>query len=391
MSEIRPTPRALTVRRRSAPESQETERSAIRRPPFPDALEGLAPSIRSAGNDRVRGSLERTEPTGGRRARRRINPLVALTSQAVRRTLGLGRVGIGAKAAITTLLMVALVTATGLSPARAQQSLPIPGPQPHNSLCFLSVSLAPGTVPAAPFDLTAWLAPPEPLGAWPPGLPGVHLQWQPVANADCLGIDVLWPNSAQWQTTIETTGAAIGTDIQPPQLFEPGRSCFRVFAANKAGHSGYSNISCADVAGVEITYPAGWNLVAGQGPPGPLLTGMNGPLYTLQPGDVSYETIPPNAALSGNSGYWAFFDAPTTEHFGELVSIPGQRQLPAEQWVMIGNGSVVQSMALSGADVVYVYDPTTASYREATVLKPGQGAWAYSADGGSVTFTPVAP
>lgn len=46
---------------------------------------------------------------------------------------------------------------------------------------------------------------------------------------------------------------------------------------------------------------------------------------------------------------------------------------------------------VSGADAVYTYDPTTDSYQETSTLQTGQGAWTYSADGGTVTFTLAGP
>ena len=50
----------------------------------------------------------------------------------------------------------------------------------------------------------------------------------------------------------------------------------------------------------------------------------------------------------------------------------------------------VSLVIVSGADVVYVYDQV-AGYAPTTVLQPGQGAWAYSAAGGTLTFTNLAP
>jgi len=51
--------------------------------------------------------------------------------------------------------------------------------------------------------------------------------------------------------------------------------------------------------------PAGWNLVAGSA--GATLSGASGQIYTLQPGDSSYESFPAGSPLKAGWGYWAFF------------------------------------------------------------------------------------
>ncbi|MHB8575918.1 MAG: hypothetical protein ACYDCQ_11380 [Dehalococcoidia bacterium] len=140
------------------------------------------------------------------------------------------------------------------------------------------------------------------------------------------------------------------------------------------------------VPGIRVTYPPSWNLIGG--PDGTELSGVNA-LYTFQAGDTSYETLNGSTALVGGNGYWVHIDGLVS------VQLPGpnpptfSRSLPAGQYVLIGNP--LDSLALvSGADTVYIYDPA-AGYESATVLQPGQGAWAYSAAGGTLTFTNVAP
>jgi hypothetical protein len=139
-----------------------------------------------------------------------------------------------------------------------------------------------------------------------------------------------------------------------------------------------------------ILYPAGWNLLAvtqrGSGIP------INVPLYTLAPGGTAYEAVSPTDTQPG-VGYWAYF---ATDNRLLLVpvafceacasafpSIP----LPAGQWVMIGNPYTAPiTITVSGADAVYVYDPATGAYQQTIQLQPGQGAFAYSAGGGVLTF-----
>jgi len=57
--------------------------------------------------------------------------------------------------------------------------------------------------------------------------------------------------------------------------------------------------------GVTVTYAAGWNIVAG--PSGTTVTGASGSVYTLQPGDASYETLPSGGTLKPGAGYLADF------------------------------------------------------------------------------------
>jgi hypothetical protein len=132
-----------------------------------------------------------------------------------------------------------------------------------------------------------------------------------------------------------------------------------------------------------IVYPAGWNLVAGTGLP---LMGSDGPLYTFDPAAGSYQTVPAGTRLTPGAGYWAFFDCPTQRSLPVVAPQQASPQLPAGKWVMIGDPNF-SPVSVSGADVVYIYLPGS-GYEQATTLQPGQGAWAYSAAGGTVTFGP---
>jgi hypothetical protein len=50
-----------------------------------------------------------------------------------------------------------------------------------------------------------------------------------------------------------------------------------------------------------VTYPAGWNLVGA--PDGTVLAGAQGPLYTFQADDSSYEILPNDTPLEAAVGY----------------------------------------------------------------------------------------
>jgi hypothetical protein len=121
------------------------------------------------------------------------------------------------------------------------------------------------------------------------------------------------------------------------------------------------------------------------GPPGIGLSGYVGPLYTYQPGDTDYEILGADEPLVPSEGYWAYFGGTGYQ----MLPVSGSRSLtlnlPALQWVMIGN-SRGTSATVTGADVVYAYAPTT-GYIATSTLSPGQGAWAFSSIGGFITIS----
>jgi hypothetical protein len=43
-------------------------------------------------------------------------------------------------------------------------------------------------------------------------------------------------------------------------------------------------------------------------------------------------------------------------------------------------------VSIQGADIAYTYDPAS-GFSRATQLQPGQGAWVYSAAGGTITLS----
>jgi hypothetical protein len=121
------------------------------------------------------------------------------------------------------------------------------------------------------------------------------------------------------------------------------------------------------------------------------MRGADGPLYTLQAGDTTYEVVPNSTPLHPGVGCWAHFSHDTPVIIVDLVNPqPMAITLPAGQFILIGNpfGRV---STIAGADVVYTYDPTSGQYQQTSTLQRGQGAWAYSADGGAVAIEPVSP
>jgi|SRR5579875_225032 len=134
-----------------------------------------------------------------------------------------------------------------------------------------------------------------------------------------------------------------------------------------------------------VSYPAGWNLVAG--PTGSTLSGASGMLYTFQPGDTDYEAIPASTPLKSCYGYWAYFPNGGSITFGP--GLPScQIAIAPGQWALIGNPSVVNNATIAGATAVYAYTPGV-GYQSATSLAPGQAAWVQGA--GTVTVSAGAP
>ena len=141
--------------------------------------------------------------------------------------------------------------------------------------------------------------------------------------------------------------------------------------------------SLAPAPGISVSYRTGWNLVAG--PTGTVVTGPIGTLYTFQAGDTSYETVPAGTQLKGGAGYWAYFTANVVSTVPLASAGSATVQLPAGQFVMIGN-SGDSTARVSGADIVLVFDPSANSYSQTTSLAAGQGAWAVSNNGGTATI-----
>ena len=114
------------------------------------------------------------------------------------------------------------------------------------------------------------------------------------------------------------------------------------------------------------------------------------PLYTLQAGNPNYVPLQPNTPLQANEGYWALFGS--RPQIAPPSSIAIQQTtyitLPAGQWIMVGDPFSL-SVLLSGGDRVLVYNAATGQYTPATKLEPGQGAFVFSFDGGTLVLNPI--
>jgi PKD repeat protein len=141
-----------------------------------------------------------------------------------------------------------------------------------------------------------------------------------------------------------------------------------------------------EASGPVVTYQPGWNLVSG--PSGTLFTQAAGPLYTFQAGDTAYEVIGRSGGVQAGLGYWAYFNGLTTVTMAGNGSTSATINVPAGQFVMIGNPSSTTALRITGADMAVSWDPTTSSWKNVSELAPGAGAWVYIAAGGAVRLSP---
>lgn len=138
----------------------------------------------------------------------------------------------------------------------------------------------------------------------------------------------------------------------------------------------------APAGGMQVTYHAGWNLVAG--PRGTSFAAASGPLETLVAGDTGYRSVPAADPSVGGFGYWAYFPKDTTvqltgagEPFDTALAPPGQ-------WFLIGNDSGRSPMQIYGAAAALAFDPQSGKYTEVGTLQPGQAAWVMADSNGEV-------
>lgn len=141
-------------------------------------------------------------------------------------------------------------------------------------------------------------------------------------------------------------------------------------------------------AGVPVSYHAGWNLVGG--PDGTTFNAA-GNAYTLGASDSSYATSAGSAPVGGGKGYWMYFPADASVAMNGAGASSLQVTAPAGKYIMIGNPSGTQSASVSGADQVLSFDAGSQQYNAVTTLSIGQGAWALSAAGGTITITASGP
>ncbi|MGI8551955.1 MAG: hypothetical protein ACR2PL_14390 [Dehalococcoidia bacterium] len=139
--------------------------------------------------------------------------------------------------------------------------------------------------------------------------------------------------------------------------------------------------------GVPVIYPAGWNIIGG--PAGLMLPAIASGPFAFPPGATAYVVPAAGQMLQAGLGYWVLFNAQTPVSLPLVAGQPVTVQLPAGQYVLIGNPNDTAA-TVTGADSVLVYDPIAGAYQQTSTLAPGQGAWAISSAGGLATISPTA-
>ncbi len=140
-----------------------------------------------------------------------------------------------------------------------------------------------------------------------------------------------------------------------------------------------------------VTVPAGWslvetdltNLIANAVAPATIDT------YTWDGMEYMHTAGPVVVHSAFTAGAWVNSPATVTVTDLHLCNpIPTFAfQLPANEWRIIANIATTPEQA-SGMDELWVYDQTT-GYYQTDILQPGQGAWAISYQGGTITFRQV--
>lgn len=146
-----------------------------------------------------------------------------------------------------------------------------------------------------------------------------------------------------------------------------------------------------------LYYPAGWYIVGG--PAGFTIPGATGNLYALGAGDTTYQTVPVTSGAKRGYGYWAYFPsdvsllpseipgmAPPTGTGADTIQVT----VPKNQPVLIGNPFTTPA-SVSGVDDLTIYQPQTGTYVSTFSLGRGQGAWAFSLNGGQATLKSICP
>jgi len=157
-------------------------------------------------------------------------------------------------------------------------------------------------------------------------------------------------------------------------------------SATVAAEAATGSGAAQGAAGRTVTFSAGYNMIGV-----PSGTAVNADsVLAFDTAANSYTQLGSGDSLSGGRGYWAYFsgDIPVTLPAGSNASITVAAS--AGKWQLIGNPSGTTPALVTGADEVFAFDAVAGQYMAVTSLQPGQGAWALSRSGGSITSAPGA-
>lgn len=182
-----------------------------------------------------------------------------------------------------------------------------------------------------------------------------------------------WLATLAGQSTVTANGTAICS---------PGQACPQFAIYYQATIDVVGSGSVSPSASVQVQ--PGWNLVGG-----PAGTMFPTALYTWNAISGQYQTVSPGTPVQSGQGYWAFFSNQTSVTLNGGSSSSITLSLAAGQWQQTADPSGTENATVSGADLVFSYNPTTASYNQSTTLLPGQGAWVLSFAGATVQVVPA--
>jgi plastocyanin len=111
--------------------------------------------------------------------------------------------------------------------------------------------------------------------------------------------------------------------------------------------------------------------------------------FGFDPQANSYHSLGPNDQPIAGQGYWLYFAGDQSVTLGAGSNAPVTINAAPGTWNLIGNPSGTQAALVTGAGAVFTFDQS-AGYVAATMLQPGQGAWAFSGAGGPITIAPGA-
>ena len=206
-------------------------------------------------------------------------------------------------------------------------------------------------------------------------------------NCSYLGSNYYWNGSSCVLNFSNTSCSYLG-----PNYYWNGTSCVLSNSSNCSylGSNYYWNgSSCvlltANTLTSTVTYSPGWNIVGG--PSGTVLTGTSSSLFSYPPGANAYVTLPSGTPFQAGTGYWAYFNTTTTVNLAPSTTSNVNVTLPAGQWVLIGNPGTGTATVTGASVSLFAYSPNAGGYSQVTTIPAGQGVWAISYTGGTVTIS----
>lgn len=155
-------------------------------------------------------------------------------------------------------------------------------------------------------------------------------------------------------------------------------------SSGNGGNSGNASGGNAAAGGRTISLSAGYNLV---GPPDGTTFG-DATAFAFDPTANGYHQLNAGEPTQGGQGYWLLSDSGGSVPLAAGSNAPVTISAAAGAWQLIGDPSGTEAALVTGADAVWTYNTGSGQYERATMLQPGQGAWAISQAGGRITVAP---